>query len=119
MEESIKGGFVFEPTPGLYKDIAVFDFRSLYPTIIISHNIGPEGFQCECCRDNKVPTKEEYWFCTKKKFLPSVLKEIIDRRTEVKKQIKNVKDDKEKTRLEAKSYALKILANSFYGYLGY
>lgn len=119
MDESIKGGFVYEPTPGLYRNLAVFDFRSLYPTIIISHNIGPEGFKCECCKENKVPTNDQFWFCKQKaSFLPSVLKEIIDRRTEVKKLIKAA-EGKEKVRLEAKSYALKILANSFYGYLGY
>ena len=119
MNESIKGAFVYEPTPGLYRDLAVFDFRSLYPTIIISHNIGPEGFHCSCCQDNQVPFHSQFWFCSKKQsFLPSVLKEVIDRRTEVKKQIK-LAEQKEKVRLEAKSYALKILANSFYGYLGY
>lgn len=122
MEESIQGAFVYEPTPGLYKDIMVFDFRSLYPTIISAHNIGPEGFKCSCCRDkNHVPGKEEYWFCSRdKKFLPSILEELILRRAEIKKEIKEAKREKKETSLlDARSYALKILANSFYGYLGF
>lgn len=119
MDESIQGGYVYEPTPGLYEDIVVFDFRSLYPTIITAHNIGPESFQCSCCGKNKVPGKEEYWFCEKdKKFIPSVLEKIILKRVEVKKLIKESKEEDRKI-LEAKSYALKILANSFYGYLGF
>ncbi len=120
-EESIQGGFVFEPTPGLYTDIVVFDFRSLYPTIIVSHNIGPEGLCRKNCKNKiAVPEKEEYWFCQDEKyFLPRILEDIINKRTEVKQQIKQEQDEKQKRYLEAKSYALKILANSFYGYLGF
>lgn len=121
MEESIQGAFVYEPTPGLYKNLVVLDFRSLYPTIIISHNIGPESFQCTCCKDKTVPERENYWFCQKeKKFIPSVLGDLVLRRLELKKQIKAVKAKNESTAiLDASSYALKTLANSFYGYLGF
>lgn len=114
MRESIQGAFVYQPTAGLYKDVVVFDFKSLYPTIIISHNIDPESLQCKCCSDY-VPEREEYWFCKNKKaFLPTVLKEIIDRRSVVKFEIKKSKSSNV---LKARSYALKILANSFYGYM--
>ncbi len=122
MDESIQGAFVYEPTPGLYNDIIVFDFRSLYPTIISAHNISPEGLKCSCCADQPhVPGKEEYWFCSKgKKFLPAILEQLILRRAEIKKQIKVAKQKKEDpSLLEARSYALKTLANSFYGYLGF
>jgi DNA polymerase, archaea type len=121
MEERIQGAFVKEPIPGLYDDLVVFDFRSLYPTIIISHNIGPESFRCECCKEHKVPEREEYWFCQKdKKFIPTVLEEIILRRIDIKSVIKEAKEKGKGTSfLEARSYALKILANSFYGYLGF
>jgi len=124
MDESIQGAFVYEPTPGLYKDVVVFDFRSLYPTIISAHNIGPEGLKCSCCADKAgthVPGKEEYWFCARdKKFLPAILEQLIMRRGEIKKEIKKAKKEgKETALLEARSYALKILANSFYGYLGF
>ena len=33
---SYEGAYVHEPKPGLYDNIMVFDFRSLYPSIIIS-----------------------------------------------------------------------------------
>ncbi|HLD79169.1 MAG TPA: DNA-directed DNA polymerase [Candidatus Nanoarchaeia archaeon] len=124
MEESIQGAFVYEPTPGLYEDIVVFDFRSLYPTIISAHNLGPEGLKCLCCADkpeNLVPGKEEYWFCSReKKFLPSILEQLTSRRGEIKRQIKEAKQKHENTSLlDARSNSLKVLANSFYGYLGF
>jgi DNA polymerase, archaea type len=121
LEETYQGGFVFEPKPGMYKDVVVFDFRSLYPTIITAHNIGPESLRCDCCKEKKVPGKEEYWFCTKKKsFISEVLERLVLRRMDLKKLIKESKQKNEETHiLNARSYALKTLANSFYGYTGF
>ena len=121
MTEQVQGAFVFEPTPGLYKDVGIFDYRSLYPTIISAHNIGPEGLRCNCCKHNVVPGREQFWFCEKeKKFLPSVIGDIVNRRMSLKRFIKKEKSEGKDTKiLEARSYALKILANSFYGYLGF
>ncbi|MBI2666412.1 ribonuclease H-like domain-containing protein [Candidatus Woesearchaeota archaeon] len=128
MQNSYEGGFVFQPKPGFYKDIVVFDYRSLYPSIITAHNIGPESFQCMCCgekKEKKVPQFSEYWFCGReKKFLPTILEDVLLRRAEIKKQIKQAKiatanDEQEIKMLESRSYAFKLLANSFYGYLGF
>jgi DNA polymerase, archaea type len=121
-EERIQGAFVFEPEPALYHDVVVFDFRSLYPTIISAHNVGPEGFRCFCCKQEEhVPEREGYWFCRReKKFLPKVLEQLVLRRVDLKRLIKEQREKKKDTKmLEARSYALKILANSFYGYLGF
>ena len=58
-----KGAFVFEPKPGLYKNISIFDFRSLYPSIISSHNISPGTLNCDCCREKeKAPTVSFFHF---------------------------------------------------------
>jgi DNA polymerase-2 len=40
-EARIAGGYVMESRPGLYRNIAVFDFKSLYPSIIRTFNIDP------------------------------------------------------------------------------
>ena len=124
MDESVEGAFVYEPTPGIYKDIVVFDFRSLYPSIISAHNIGPESLQCSCCKNlsiSHVPEKQEYWFCQKqRKFIPSVLDEILTLRTQQKRLLQDAKKRGEDTSLlQARVYSLKVLANSFYGYLGF
>ncbi|MCK4589413.1 MAG: hypothetical protein KAT77_03155 [Nanoarchaeota archaeon] len=112
-----KGGFVFEPKPGLYENIMIFDFRSLYPTIITAHNISASNLACSCCEEKKVPG-EKYWFCTKKKgFLPTILENLISRRMRVKEIIKEQEEPSKL--LKARSEALKILANAFYGYSGF
>lgn len=112
---TFQGAFVYEPKPGLYNNIVVYDFKSLYPTIISSHNISIDTLNCKCCPENKVPG-ESYWFCTKKKgFIPRIIEDMITRRMRVKELMK----DKDNSLLRARSETLKLLANSFYGYLGF
>ena len=117
-----QGAFVYEPKPGLYKDITVYDFRSLYPTIIGSHNIGPDAIDCACCEDTASPTpgeEEKHWYCSKKKgFIPILIEDLITRRMRIKEIIKEDNEDKF-IFLDARQNSLKLLANSFYGYLGF
>ncbi len=119
-EETYKGAFVFEPKPGLYHSITVFDFRSLYPSIISSHNISSGTLNCECCGDEVVPfdTAKKMWFCKKKKgFLPTVIGELIEHRVRIKEIIKQQRHPD--VLLDARATVLKLLANSFYGYYGF
>ncbi|MBD3361769.1 hypothetical protein GF358_03175 [Candidatus Woesearchaeota archaeon] len=114
----IKGGFVYKPTPGLYNNLVVCDYRSLYPTIIASHNISPGTVNCSCCEEqNKVPFEgKSLWFCQKKKgLIASVIEELITRRARIKEMLKKGFD----SLLYARSWALKDMANSMYGYLGF
>lgn len=115
-----EGAFVFQPKPGLYENIVLFDFRSLYPTIIVSHNIGPESLNCDCCSGAAVVPSEKpeqrYRFCQKKRgFIPTIIEEIITRRTRIKQIMKEQKSPV----LNARQNSLKLMANSFYGYLGF
>lgn len=120
MLNTYKGAFVFEPKPGLYKDILIFDFRSLYPSIISSHNISPGSLNCKCCegKSEKAPLeKENYWFCKKKKgFLPSMIEDLVQRRMRIKEIIRK---GEKNILLDARQNNLKVLANAFYGYFGF
>lgn len=115
--QTYEGAYVVEPIRGIHDNIFYFDFRSLYPSIIISHNIDPNTIDCDCCVDNMSPTG--HCFCKKRKgFIPSILEGLLKERMRIKEKMKG------KTGLAYKSlygqqWALKILANSFYGYLGY
>jgi len=118
LKNPIKGAYVKLPEPGIYENIAVFDFRGLYPSIICSYNIDPDRLDRE---------GDSYESPTGARFLkepvgliPDVLEFLIDRRGKIKKKLKTLeKGSVEYKKAYAKSYALKILANSFYGYLGY
>ena len=114
------GGFVKEPIAGLHEDIAVMDFRSLYPSIIATFNISPETFNCKCKERYEVPDTK-YWFCKKcKGFVSTVIKEIIEKRTEIKEEMKNLKKDSEEwNRINNEQHAVKTVANATYGYFGF
>ena len=112
----IEGAYVKEPEAGIYKDIAVFDFRGLYPSIIIAYNIDNSTI----CADGR---EEFHEAPTKTRFvkapigiIPSALKLLTSERLGIKRAAKK---DPENKALAARSQALKIIANSFYGYLGY
>ena len=104
------GAFVFQPTAGLYENIAVVDFRSLYPSIIVSHNICPSTIQYNNGEKTFLPKEERFGL------IPSVLDEVIKLRFEAKDRLKIEKDNKQ---LNARVLVLKLIANGFYGYLGY
>ncbi len=114
MRRAYVGGFVKEPEEGLHKNISVLDFRSLYPTIIASHNISPETLNCSCCKGEKVPGLD-YHFCKKKGFISTVIEELVKKRIEIKKKLKRTDDE----RLKLEEKALKITANATYGYFAF
>lgn len=121
--KSYLGGYVKEPDKGLHEDLVVFDFRSLYPTIIVTHNIDPATLDCDCCGPEeavKAPNLD-YTFCQKEKgFIPQTLKGLIEDRSRLKEEMKELEEgSREYNSIYNRQWALKIIANSFYGMLGY
>jgi len=112
------GGFVKEPVAGLHDNIAVLDFRSLYPSIIATFNISPETLNCPCHEEEgyRVP-ETNYWFCRKNRgFVSEVIKNLIQQRVDLKKRMKKIPNDSLEYRiLDNRQSSLKIVANATYG----
>ncbi len=108
---SYEGSFVLKPTPGIYKNIAVMDFRSLYPSIILTHNISPETLNKG---KEKVPGKDFYFGKEKKGIIPLILEDLIKKRRMIEETM-----DQADSFLKARAYSLKLLANTFYGYFAF
>jgi len=115
------GGFVKEPIGGLHEEIVVMDFRSLYPSIIATFNISPETLNCTKCKGRYDVPGKKYWFCKNcKGFVSTVIKEVIERRTEIKDEMKRLKKGSEEwNRLDKEQFAIKTIANATYGYFGF
>ncbi len=121
-KKELKGGFVLEPEKGLHKSVAVLDFKSMYPSIIRTFNICPTTLIKEKPAEkyNESPTGARFVAEEiQKGIIPKILEELMDARGKTKKQLKKEKDEAKKAVLDAKQWALKIMANAFYGYLGY
>ncbi|MBT8380955.1 MAG: DNA polymerase II, partial [Ignavibacteria bacterium] len=103
--EHAAGGYVMEPEPGIYNDVVVLDFKSLYPTIIQTFKIDPLA---RLLSDNEtIETLNGYKFSGAEHILPDFIDELIEQRSIAKN-----KNDKQL------SQAIKILMNSFYGVMG-
>lgn len=117
-----QGAFVYEPTPGLYEDIAMFDFTSMHTSIIISMNLSKstllEKKQKGCFESPQIlekGKKVKYYFSKKEGFFPALLKEIFEKRRKYKSEYK--KNPNPITL--ARSNAFKVLSASAHGYIAF
>ncbi len=116
-----EGAFVKDPIKGLHSPIAVCDFRSLYPTIIMAHNISADTINCNHPECKKNISSTGTHFCTRQTgFIPETLKKLFDRRMKLKKKARELKKGTlEQKIVDTEQKGLKLILNSFYGYLGY
>ncbi|CAD5243491.1 DNA polymerase domain-containing protein [Thermococcus camini] len=107
------GGYVKEPERGLWGNIVYLDFRSLYPSIIITHNVSPDTLNHEGCKEYDVAPEVGHKFCKDfPGFIPSLLGSLLDERQKIKRKMKATIDPIEKKLLDYRQRAIKILANS-------
>lgn len=101
------GGHVLEPVTGLHRNVWVFDFKSLYPSIIRTFNIDPLAYVAEPAPDADIIRTPGAAFRRAPAILPQMLDALFPQREAAKKAGDQVA-----------SNAIKILMNSFYGVLG-
>ncbi len=101
------GGHVLEPVTGLHRNVWVFDFKSLYPSIIRTFNIDPLAYVADPSPDADLIQTPGGGFRREPAILPRLLDELFPRREAARKAGDDVA-----------SNAIKILMNSFYGVLG-
>jgi DNA polymerase elongation subunit (family B) len=114
-----RGALVIEPRVGLHENAAELDFASLFPNIMVNHNISPETVLCPCCTDSKkrVPFTG-YNICEKQLgLIPRVIKPLIERRMAYKKRI--IEQPEKAEEYEKKQNLLKWLLVTSFGYMGY
>ncbi len=112
----VVGGYVKEPVQGLHENIIYFDFRSLYPSIIISKNISPDSYTLNNEIDCHVTP--EYGHKFRKEplgFIPLAIDRILQDRMRIKYLMKKSTDKRQYQILDVRQQALKRLANTIYG----
>jgi DNA polymerase-2 len=130
------GGTILDPVPGLHRDVLVFDFRSLYPSIIRTFNIDPlshaqalriagagggptaAGDVVQATAAPQGPSRPpgpSQLICAPNGACfvrePGILPELLDRFFASRAAARQRGD-------EVASYVYKIIMNSFYGVLG-
>lgn len=123
-----EGATVIEPKRGYYDTpIATLDFASLYPSIMMAHNT---CYSTLLSKEQAKRMKKDEEFkesptgdCfvkagVKKGILPMILEELLTARKQAKKDMKAATDPMVRAVQNGRQLALKISANSVYGFTG-
>lgn len=122
-----EGATVIEPRKGYYTDpIATLDFASLYPSIIMAHNLCYSTLVKKCHLPqikpedlSKTPSGSSFVKkSVKKGILTKILEELLAARKQAKKDLKAAEDPFLQSVLNGRQLALKISANAVYGFTG-
>jgi len=122
MKGKFEGAFVYEPKPGLYENLVMFDFTSMHASIIVSFNISKstlrftdEGDSYESPGFDLNGHKIKVFFKKEPGFFSVLLGEVVEKRKKYKKEYSINKNAMAK----ARSNAYKLLANATFGYQGF
>lgn len=99
VDESYEGAFVYEPIPGVYKNVIALDFASLYPTTMRQFNISPDTYIEK--NPARIPSPTEIK-CTSgavyrkdfQGFIPKILTDFYTQRKAYKKEMMVAIDEK-------------------------
>ncbi|KAN0030437.1 hypothetical protein ACTA71_006772 [Dictyostelium dimigraforme] len=114
------GGLVLDPKIDFYdRYVVLLDFNSLYPSIIQEYNV--------CFTTiNRVKRDDGKWeeavpppSSVEKGILPKVLHGLVSKRREIKKRMEQEKNKIIKAQYDIQQQAVKLIANSMYGCLGF
>ncbi|MCH1592301.1 MAG: hypothetical protein L7R66_04840, partial [Candidatus Thalassarchaeaceae archaeon] len=119
----IAGGYVHEVDPGVEPWVVVLDFKSMYPSIMISNNICSTTLVRDDNEDlshSVSPTTNTRYISKEERLglVPQLLEGLMDSRDKHKTALAKAKeegDEDEAFLQDQLQYAVKILMNSFYG----
>ncbi|MGB8982586.1 MAG: DNA polymerase domain-containing protein, partial [Anaerolineales bacterium] len=116
---SDRGGLVFEPLPGIFPNVAIIDFMSMYPSIIVEYNISPETVGVEEEDAFEIP-EIGIRISSRDGLVPAALRPMVEKRIKVKRLLKKMSEkDVRYIRYKAYKNALKWLCVVAYGRLGF
>lgn len=127
-QEDYAGGHVIDPVRGYYDvPISVLDFSSLYPSIMQAHNLcyttllQEQHDRDRLGADDYIKTPSGNYFVKssiRRGILPEILEDLLTARKKAKTDLKKETDPFRKKVLDGRQLALKISANSVYGFTG-
>jgi len=119
------GGMVTAPEPGMHENVAVLDFKSMYPNIMITYNISPDTYvpaeDPEPRGGVYVAPEVKHKFRKEPPGLyKTVLTHLIAARDEIRVELGKLSPKSPEYRaLDARQKAVKVITNAAYGYTGW
>ena len=116
-----RGAIVLKPEVGLHENVAVVDFSSMYPSLMVKYNISPDTITDEKDADAfSIP--EVGWSFRRQPpgLYAIVLGKLLDERKRLKREVSRLqKGSREYRRLKTRERAVKVITNATYGYAGW
>ena len=115
-DNPIEGGYVHSIKPGIYRWVAVLDFKSMYPSIIIAKNLcfttlSPDGA-------TRSPSGAHFLTPdVRPGIIPQILRELLEDRERFRRLSREADSEELRAYYDGLQNAVKILMNSFYGVL--
>jgi len=119
------GAVVIKPKPGVHENIAVLDFKALYPNIMITQNVSPDTYVRPKepeppCGVNVAPEVKHRFRAEPPGFYKEVLSHLIAARDKIRPKLKELDLKSVEYRvLDARQKAVKVITNASYGYTGW
>ena len=105
--EAVRGGAVLESTPGTFRNVAVFDFKSLYPSLIRSFQLDPLAHALAREEEDPLEAPNGARFARSGAILPEMIERFMQGRDAAKARGDRNADQ-----------AIKIMMNALFGVLG-
>ena len=110
-----RGGWILDHRPGVYWNVGELDFHSLYPMLMLKHNISGETVDCGCCGGVDIP-ELGYHVCRRwRGIVPRAIEMPLNKRLAYKRLYSETGNPV----FKARSDALKWILVTSFGYLGY
>jgi DNA polymerase I len=119
------GGLVLKPIAGVHENIAVLDFKSMYPNIMITYNLSPDTYVSPKEHEPasgfyEAPEVKHKFRKAPPGFYKEILTYLIGVRSEIRGKMKNLNAKSVEYRvLDARQKAVKVITNAAYGYAGW
>jgi DNA polymerase I len=119
------GAVVLAPKPGVHENISVLDFKAMYPSIMMIHNVSPDTYVplSEPAPSSGVNIAPEVGHRFRKDpagFYKEVLSSLIAIRDQIRPKLSKLDPKSMEYRvLDARQKAVKVITNAAYGYTGW
>ncbi len=118
-----RGSIVYEPKTGIHENVAVLDFSSMYPNLMILFNVSPDTQVIGAASREDTFTVPEVGHRFRKAppgLYTTVLTSLIESRRAIKQRLKNrTPATTEQKALKDREKAIKVVTNAVYGYAGW
>jgi len=119
------GAVVLTPKPGLHENIAVLDFKAMYPNIMITQNVSPDTYVPPSEQEpkggvNVAPEVKHRFRKESPGFYKEVLSSLIAIRDQIRPKLSKLDPQSSAYKvLDARQKAVKVITNAAYGYTGW